>query len=106
LDDVTKINHFFLYISSNSSLDFGSIILSTDITLKNKYFITLSCYNNLWSLNSLRVRLANNRYSNAFTIFFMATRLLPTSTYVSSAAITTPYDPYPTKLIQLLLMLK
>jgi len=50
----------------------------------------LSCYNNLWSLNSLRVRLANNRYSNAFTIFLIATRLLPTSTFVSSAAITTP----------------
>ena len=57
---------------------------------------TLSCCNNLNSFNSLKVLLVKILCSNAFSIFFIATNLL--LSFLSFAATTTPYAPYPTRL--------
>ena len=56
--------------------------------------ITLSCYNNLNNLISLRVLLVYILYSKAFSVFFIAKDLFFPS-ILSIAATTIPYAPYP-----------
>lgn len=67
------------------------------------FFYTFSCLISLKILNSLKVLFAKILCSNAFSIFLMATKLLSESSrFLSDAATTTPYAPYPTLLVNII----
>lgn len=75
-------------MSSNSSLDFGSMIVFIPMMF--------SCLSSLSNFNSLSVLFVNILCSKAFSIFFIATKLFSSSTaFLSFAATTIPYAPYP-----------
>ena len=78
-----------IYISSKSYLDLGNNIVLMAMTF--------SCFNKRSILSSLNVLLANILCSNAFSIFLIATNSPSASVaYLSLAATTIPYAPYPT----------
>jgi len=58
-------------------------------------FIIFSWLHNLNNFNSLKVRFVKIRCSKAFSIFLIAIKFSFPLDYVSSAAITRPYAPYP-----------
>ena len=95
---IIKLGLVFFYISSKSSLDFGNNSVLNPIIYKKKFFnktfskvTTFSCFKSLKIFNSLRVLFVKTLCSNAFSIFFIATKLASGSgDFLSLLATTTP----------------